>query len=52
MKREPTAFAFLVQQAIEAHEAAITERGLALTVDLPETECLSDVDPTRFVQVL
>jgi two-component system CheB/CheR fusion protein len=52
LKREPTALAFLLQQAIEAHEAAITERGLALTVDLPEAECLIDVDPTRFVQVL
>jgi PAS domain S-box-containing protein len=42
----------LVDSAIEANRAAIESAGLNLTVTLPETPCLLEVDPTRFVQVL
>ncbi len=52
LRREPTPLATMVQSALEANRAAITEAAIALHVDLPPTRTLLDVDPTRCVQVL
>jgi CheY-like chemotaxis protein len=52
LQREPTPLDSLVNSALEANRAAINAKSLALTVNLPETLCELDVDPTRFVQVL
>jgi CheY-like chemotaxis protein len=41
-----------VNSAIEANRAAITAKKIELSVDLPQSRCVLDVDPTRFVQVL
>ena len=51
-QRQPTSLKDLVSSAIEANRAGIEAAGLTLTVDIPHTPCLLDVDPTRFVQVL
>jgi PAS domain S-box-containing protein len=52
LQRQPTPLAELVRNAVDANRAAIEAAGLAIEVTLPETPCLLDVDPTRFVQVL
>jgi CheY-like chemotaxis protein len=52
LRRVPTPLAELVQSAVDAQRAAIQEAGIALTIELPETACVVDVDPTRFVQVV
>jgi PAS domain S-box-containing protein len=52
LQRQPTPLAELVQNAVDANRAAVEAAGLAIAVDLPETPCVLDVDPTRFVQVL
>lgn len=52
LRREPTALSSLVSSAVDAHRAAMMAKQLQLSVDLPETPCLLDVDPTRFVQVI
>jgi CheY-like chemotaxis protein len=41
-----------VSSAIEANRAAITAKKIDLSVYLPQSRCVLDVDPTRFVQVL
>ena len=52
LQREPTLLSGLLSSAIEANAAAIAARKIQLTVDVPETPCVLDVDPTRFVQVV
>ncbi len=52
LQREPTSLAGLVHSAVEANRAAMTAKGIELRVDLPQDECVLDVDQTRFVQIL
>jgi CheY-like chemotaxis protein len=52
LQRQPSALRDLVQSAVDANRAAIDAAGLTLSVNMPETPCMLDVDPTRFVQVL
>ena len=52
LQRQPTSLKDVVTGAIDASRAAIEAAGLDLTVNLPDTPYLLDVDPTRFVQVL
>jgi signal transduction histidine kinase len=52
LQRQPTSLKELLNSAIDAHRAAIDAAGLTLSVDLPGTPCILEVDPTRFVQVL
>jgi PAS domain S-box-containing protein len=52
LQRQPTAVTDLVRSAIEANRAAIDAAGLTLSVSLPDSPCILDVDPTRFVQVV
>jgi predicted ATPase/signal transduction histidine kinase/ActR/RegA family two-component response regulator len=52
LHQEPTPLSSLVNSAIEANRAAITAKKIELGVDLPQSLCVLDVDPTRFVQVL
>ena len=49
---EPTPLNLLMNSAIEAHGAAIAAKQIELSVDLPTTLCVLDVDPTRFIQVI
>jgi len=52
LKRQPSPLPELVRNAIDANRAVIEAGGLQLSVVLPDTPCVLDVDPTRFVQVL
>jgi signal transduction histidine kinase len=52
LHREPTPLAGLLTSAIDANRAAMEQKGIRLTVDIPEAPCVLDVDPTRFVQVM
>jgi PAS domain S-box-containing protein len=52
LQRQPTSLNELVNGAVDANLAAIDAAGLTLSVDLPESPCILEVDPTRFVQVL
>ena len=52
LQREPTPVASLLTSAIEANRDAITAKQLTLSLHLPDTLCIVDADPTRFVQVL
>jgi signal transduction histidine kinase/ActR/RegA family two-component response regulator len=52
LQRQPTSLEALVNNATDANRGAIESAGLSLSVDLPATPCILDVDPTRFVQVL
>ena len=52
LKREPTSLAGLVHSAVEANREAMSAKRIDLRVDLPEEDCIIDVDPTRFVQIL
>ena len=52
LQREPTLLSSLLSSAIDANAAAIADRKIQLTVDVPETPCVLDVDPTRMVQVI
>ncbi|HET9397123.1 MAG TPA: hybrid sensor histidine kinase/response regulator, partial [Nitrospiraceae bacterium] len=52
LQRQPTSLKDVVKSAIDANQAAIDAAGLRLVIDVPDTPCLLDVDPTRFVQVL
>ena len=49
---EPTPLDMLVNSAIEANRAAIAVKQIELSVDLPTTLCVLNVDPTRFIQVI
>jgi CheY-like chemotaxis protein len=52
LQRQPASLTDLVNGAVDANRAAIDSAGLTLTISLPETPCILDVDPTRFTQVL
>jgi signal transduction histidine kinase len=52
LQRQPALLSELVEGAVEATRAFVSERQVALTVTLPETPCMLDVDRTRFVQIL
>jgi PAS domain S-box-containing protein len=52
LQRQPSALRDLVQSSVDANRGSIDAAGLTLSVNLPETPCMLDVDPTRFVQVL
>ena len=52
LQSEPTPLNTLVNSAIEANRAAIAAKQIELSVDLPPTLCVLDVDPTRFIQVI
>jgi len=52
LQRERTPVASLLTSAIEANRDAITAKQLTLSLHLPDTLCIVDADPTRFVQVL
>ena len=52
LQPEPTPLNMLVNSAIEANRAAIAAKQIELSVDLPKTPCVLDVDPTRFIQVI
>jgi PAS domain S-box-containing protein len=52
LQRQPTQLAAMLSTAIEANRAALSEKQIALSLDLPKGAILLDVDPTRFVQVV
>jgi signal transduction histidine kinase len=52
LQREPSGLASLVRSAVEANRAAMAAKRIELRVELPKNDCVIDVDPTRFVQVL
>lgn len=52
LQREPTPLSALLNSAIDANNAAIAAKAIKLEVNVPETPCVLDVDPTRFVQVI
>ena len=52
LRCEPARLADLVHSAVEANRAAMVAKGIDLRVSLPEADCVIDVDPTRFVQIL
>ena len=52
LQREPTLLASLVHSAVEANRGAMAAKRIDLRVELPTEDCVIDVDPTRFVQIL
>jgi CheY-like chemotaxis protein len=52
LQREPTLLGGLVRSAVEANRAAMAAKRIELSVELPKDDCVIDVDPTRFVQIL
>jgi two-component system, chemotaxis family, CheB/CheR fusion protein len=52
LQRTPTSLNSLIRSAVESQRAAIEAADLDLDVCLPPQDCLVNVDPTRFVQVL
>jgi signal transduction histidine kinase len=52
IQRGPTLLGNLVSSAVEANRAAMVAKRIELRVELPPDDCVIDVDPTRFVQVL
>jgi CheY-like chemotaxis protein len=52
LQRRPTQLASLVATAVQANQVAIDAGQLSLSVTLPDTPVLVDVDSTRFVQVV
>lgn len=52
LQPEPTPLDMLVNGAIEANRAAIAVKQIELSVNLPTTLCVLNVDPTRFIQVI
>jgi signal transduction histidine kinase/ActR/RegA family two-component response regulator len=52
LQREPTPLSSVVNSAIDATRSAMTAKNIELSVALPESLCVLDVDPTRFVQIL
>jgi PAS domain S-box-containing protein len=52
LQRQAVALGDLLNSSIDANRSGIEAAGLTLAVSMPETPCLLDVDPTRFVQVL
>lgn len=52
LQRAPSVLSDMVRFAVDANRAAIEAAGLELSLSLPETTCVLDVDSTRFVQVI
>jgi len=52
LQRAPTSLGSLVHSAVEANRAAMAGKHIELSVELPTDDCVVDVDPTRFVQIL
>ncbi len=52
IQREPTLLGSLIRSAVEANRAAMSAKRIELRIDLPESDCVIDVDPIRFVQIL
>ena len=52
LQREPTPLSSLLTSAIDANRAAIAAKQIHLAVGVPESLCVLDVDPTRFIQVI
>ncbi len=52
IQRAPTSLGSLVRSAVEANRAAMAAKRIELRVELPKDDCVIDVDPTRFVQIL
>ena len=52
LQRESTSLGSLIHSAVEAERAALAAKHIEVSVDLPEDQCVIDVDPTRFAQVL
>ena len=52
LQREPTSLGSMVRSAVEANRGAMAAKHIELSVDLPTDDCVIDVDPTRFVQIL
>ena len=52
IQREPTLLGSLISAAVEANRAAMAAKRIELRVELPKDDCVIDVDPTRFVQIL
>jgi PAS domain S-box-containing protein len=52
LQRRPAALTELVQSTIDGQRDVIHAAKIELTVDVPETPCVINVDATRFVQVL
>ncbi len=52
LRRQPSALRDLIGAALDETRATFERSSLTLNVQLPSDECVLDVDPTRFVQVL
>src|SRR6185503_13347017 len=52
LQREPALLAGLVRSAVEANRAALAAKRIELSIELPKDDCVIDVDPTRFVQIV
>ena len=52
LERESTSLGSLIHSAVEAERAALAAKHIEVSVDVPEDQCVIDVDPTRFAQVL
>jgi CheY-like chemotaxis protein len=52
LHREPTLLTSVITSAVDANRQAMLAKQQRVEVDLPETDVVVDVDPTRFVQVL
>ncbi len=52
LKRERASLSTIVAEAVDTNRAAIDGGKLELTVDLPSTDVMMNVDPTRIAQVV
>jgi PAS domain S-box-containing protein len=52
LQRQPTPLGDLLHSAMEMNRTLIEAAGLSTQISVPHPDCLLDVDPTRFVQVL
>ncbi|MGE3547544.1 MAG: ATP-binding protein, partial [Kofleriaceae bacterium] len=52
LQRQTVELSTLLSTAIESARAAIAEKQLALSVDMPAARIVLEVDPTRFIQVV
>ena len=52
LRRQPSVLRDLIEAALDETRAMFERSSLTLKVQLPSDECVLDVDPTRFVQIL
>ena len=52
LQRQTTELATLVTRAVQANRAAIDDKKIDLSIDMPNTRVLIESDPVRFVQVI